>query len=218
MKTLIFFSISLISLIQLGCAQKNQSQKNNDSYDITVQLRHDTIGLNETVQIDYQVANAKQVNLEPEFKHFEVVSGPFQSSQYSMINGKTSSSFTISYVLKPLKTGSLLLERQTLYVDNEKVLSEDAAIVVLENYERPKSADRYGFGFDDDLWGRMQKQQEEMMKRHQELFQNPEFFQWNSPFFGPNGREFGPDKGLEAPKNNPQPKELPKKKEKTYRL
>ncbi len=57
-----------------------------------------------------------------------------------------------------------------------------------------------------------------MMRRHQELFQNPQFFQWNSPFFGPNDREFGPDKGLEAPKNNPQPKEQPKKKEKTYRL
>jgi hypothetical protein len=60
----------------------------------------------------------------PDFQNFSIISGPNQSSTFQFINGRTSYSKTLSFVLRPLQTGNLTIgsaeltyKRQTYRTD-----------------------------------------------------------------------------------------------------
>ena len=115
-----------------------------------------------------------------------------------MVNGVSSSSTTYTYVLKAKATGSFVIESQKFFINCKSYISPEAAIVVEAGFERKNNPsnnnpfDMPSMGLNDDVFGRMQ-QQEEMMKRHRELFNNPDGF-FNNPndiFNFP--RQFGPD-------------------------
>ncbi len=71
----------------------------------------------------------------PDFNNFEVLAGPFQStsSSYQIINGKTSSSVSISYTytLQATKTGTFSIPPASIIVDGQKYSSNGLSIKVL---------------------------------------------------------------------------------------
>ena len=86
-------------------------------------------------QLVYTVnATGKDLKV-PEFTNFEVLAGPFESrsSSYQVINGKTSSSLSISYTftLQGLKTGTYSVPPASIMVDGQKHSSNGLSIKVL---------------------------------------------------------------------------------------
>jgi len=223
------FIICLWSFVALFGSLQAQDAKEPQ---ISTKIQYDTVAPEEPFRLTFTVENSRSVSVENiSFRDFDVIQGPFQSSQFSMVNGVSNSSTTYTYVLKAKAAGSFIIESQKFYINSNSYNSPEAAIVVEAGFKRNNTAsnnnpfDMPSMGFNDDIFSRMQKQQEEMMKRHRELFNNPDGF-FNSPndiFNLP--RQFGPDmndmfKNFDNLFQFKLPPAQPKQKpaERTYRL
>ena len=226
MRKSIIYLWSIVALFGSLHAQETKEPQ------LTTKVQYDTVALDEPFRLIFTVENSRSVSVENiAFQDFDIIQGPFQSSQFSMVNGVSNSSTTFTYVLKAKELGNYVIEPQRFYINNNSFRSPEAAIVVVNEIERNNrefqnnNFDMPSMGFNDDVFGRMQQQQEEMMKRHRELFNSPDDF-----FNNPNDifnipRQLGPDMdnlfknfdNLFQFKLPPvQPKQKPS--ERTYRL
>lgn len=94
-----------------------------------------TVIVDKPFQLVYTVnATGKDLKV-PEFANFEVLAGPFESrsSSYQIVNGKTSSSLSVSYTftLQGLKTGTYSVPPASITVDGQKHSSNGLSIKVL---------------------------------------------------------------------------------------
>ena len=94
-----------------------------------------TVILDKPFQLVFTVnATGKDLRV-PELNNFEVLAGPFQStsSSYQIINGKTSSSVSVShtYTLQATKTGTYTIPSASIVVDGQKYNSNGLSIKVL---------------------------------------------------------------------------------------
>jgi len=94
-----------------------------------------TVVLDQPFQLVFSV-NATGKDLRaPEINNFDVLAGPFEShsSSYQMINGKTTSSISVSYTytLQAQKVGTFTISSASIVVDNKKYTSNGVAIKVL---------------------------------------------------------------------------------------
>lgn len=195
---------------------------------LRVELQYDTVGLYEQFQIKFSLENAQSAKFHtPDFGDFMLVGGPFQSSQFSMINGITSSSTTHTYILQPKETGSFVIPKTTVNVGTETFTFPEVALVVTTEVQRQAPSSPFGTmpNFDDNAMNELYKRQEDMFKRHQDMFNDPNGF-FNDPMgmFKDLERRMGPGlmemfKNMEDafPFKMP-PVEQPKPKEKTYKL
>ena len=103
-----------------------------------------TVILDKPFQLVYTVnASGKDLRM-PEISNFDVLAGPFESHSSSMqiINGKTSSSVSISYTytLQGQKTGTFTIPSASIIVNNQKYTSNGVSIKVLPADANPKSS------------------------------------------------------------------------------
>ena len=98
-----------------------------------VEIDRDTILLGNSFELTYVVENVEGDFIPPDFLGFQVVSGPNISTQFSMINGKTSRSASYSYVLMPLNEGEYLIPAAGLESNDEIFTSHEVPIVILPN-------------------------------------------------------------------------------------
>ena len=94
-----------------------------------------TVIVDKPFQLVYTInATGKDLKV-PEFANFEVLAGPFESrsSSYQIVNGKTSSSLSVSYTftLQGLKTGTYSVPPASIMVDGQKHSSNGLSIKVL---------------------------------------------------------------------------------------
>ena len=68
-----------------------------------------------------------------DLKDFTVISGPGQSSSFQWINGKMSSSKTLSWTLIPNKIGNLIIPSFSIDLDGKLINSEPIEIIVEES-------------------------------------------------------------------------------------
>lgn len=68
----------------------------------------------------------------PNLDDFRLVFGPSQSSQYSLSNGRQSSTLTLSYTLRPKKTGTFKIGEAKVQVDGKTYTSEPIEVKVVE--------------------------------------------------------------------------------------
>ncbi len=107
-----------------------------------------TVILDKPFQLVYTV-NASGKDLRaPEFNNFEILAGPFESrsSSYQIVNGKTSSSVSISYTytLQGLKTGTYSFPPASIVVDGQKYTSNGLSIKVLPEDDNSVSKSSQG--------------------------------------------------------------------------
>ncbi len=94
-----------------------------------------TVIVDKPFQLVYTVnATGKDLRV-PDFNNFELLAGPFESSSqsYQMINGKTSSSVSVSftYTLQATKTGTYSVPPGSIVVEGQKYTSNGLSIKVL---------------------------------------------------------------------------------------
>lgn len=92
------------------------------------------IGLNDLVQIQYKIENAKSIQRidPPSFDNFYVVSGPNKETGMSSINGNVSTYAAISYILKPKKKGSFKIPPVTAEADGRQLKCNAVTIQVVQ--------------------------------------------------------------------------------------
>ena len=90
--------------------------------------------LNEYVQVEYTVENAKSVeNISPpSFKSFRLIQGPVQSSGMSVVNGAVSQFKSVSFILQPLVKGRITIPGAAAVVDGKTLRSNTVTIEVGE--------------------------------------------------------------------------------------
>ena len=96
-------------------------------------------------RVRYTVSSSDATGFSPsDFKGFEVIYGPStsRSSNFSIVNGKTTSSSTITYtyVLVASKAGDYTLSPATAQVDGKTIRSSSQAIKVLPAGQQPSAA------------------------------------------------------------------------------
>jgi hypothetical protein len=94
---------------------------------------------NSTVQVTYTLENCSQPKnfTLPSFPQFEVVGGPMQSSNFTTINGKLSSSIAITIELAPKATGTLTIAPAQAIVEGKLLKSNPLSIEVVKGPPKP---------------------------------------------------------------------------------
>lgn len=98
------------------------------------------LGVNERLKLSFSINKQGADNFSaPDFINFKVIAGPFQSSNFSMINGKTSFQQTLTYTLQPKKKGTFTIPPATLTYKGKTIKSNDLKITVTDAIKVPKN-------------------------------------------------------------------------------
>ena len=91
-----------------------------------------TIGKNDVLQVQFKMENANNVEsiVPPDFKNFNVVSGPNQESSSSNINGKVTQYVAIGFSLQPKKPGTFTIGSAKAVADGKNYTSNPVTIQV----------------------------------------------------------------------------------------
>ncbi len=74
----------------------------------------------------------------PSLKDFRVLSGPNQSTSMQIINGVSSSSLTLSYILMPNTTGSFTIGSASILSEGQTYTTSPIKITVVKGSQKPK--------------------------------------------------------------------------------
>jgi len=95
----------------------------------------DTVYLGNYFELSYTLENVKGEIEYPALNAFEILSGPNVASSFSIINGKSTSSYTYSYRLMPKEVATIKINPVQCKTENGILESEAIIIVVLDNPE-----------------------------------------------------------------------------------
>ena len=127
MKRFLYFLLFLISF-QVTIAQVQFEAKVSKS----------TLGLNETLRVDFSM-NADGDNFSiPNFEGFRVVGGPSQQISQSWVNGRSSFNKAYSYYLLPLQKGVLTIKSATIEINGQIYKTNPIKITVTNAIPRPR--------------------------------------------------------------------------------
>ncbi|HUZ59602.1 MAG TPA: BatD family protein [Hanamia sp.] len=100
-----------------------------------------TIGKNDVLQIQFKVENASNVQniIPPNFKNFNVVSGPNQESSTSNINGKVSQYVAMGFSLQPKSVGTFTIGPAKAIADGKDYESNPVTIKVTNASTQPQN-------------------------------------------------------------------------------
>ena len=97
------------------------------------------LGLNQRVKIQFTINKQGADNFQaPNFKNFQIVSGPSQSISQSWVNGSASFSQSYNYIIKPLKKGEFLIPAASIKLNNKILKSKPVKVIVLDPVDIPK--------------------------------------------------------------------------------
>ena len=123
----LFFSFLLCQNIETIVSNKNVSL--NESLDFIIKLEN--------------IDTNPEVNFVPMLDYFSIISGPNIGSEYKFINGKKSSSRSISWRIIPKKTGKIKIPNLEVKVGKKIYLTEDITISVSEQISNANTNDMF---------------------------------------------------------------------------
>ena len=134
---------------------------------LSVKVNKDTIAKDEVVTVEFLLDNLTGSFQAPDFRGFQVVSGPNTSSSFRMMNGEVSQKKSYSYALVPMDEGNLLIGPATVDNEGEIVSTEEIEIFVHNSYRSSKSSakDRtFIYGVENDIEPKSQKKKRPLKK------------------------------------------------------
>ena len=131
MKRLLFFllSFSLLFPQKLDTIVSDREISLNESIDFTIKLNN--------------IDTNPEVNFNPVLDYFSIISGPNIGSEYKFINGKKSSSRSISWRIIPKKTGKITIPELEVKVGKNIYLTNEIVINVSEQISNSTSNDMF---------------------------------------------------------------------------
>jgi hypothetical protein len=95
---------------------------------VTVQVSANKVQVGTPFQIVFTVNSQPSTYTAPNFKDFDVFSGPNQSSSMQFVNGAMSQSFSVSFLLAPKKEGKFTIGPMVMVVNGMNVSSNPVTI------------------------------------------------------------------------------------------
>ncbi|MBK8845396.1 MAG: protein BatD [Bacteroidetes bacterium] len=90
----------------------------------TATVNRNQVAVGDRFQITFTIEGGNgNAFKQPDFKDFQVIGGPFQSNNFTMVNGRTTVSSSYSYYLTPLKEGSLKIGSASVNIDGKTYTS-----------------------------------------------------------------------------------------------
>ena len=123
----LFTSISFLQAQSFVATVDNNKVAENDRFE----LRFTFEGKN---------LNALKNFNAPSLKDFRVLSGPNQSTSMQIINGVSSSSLTLSYILMPNVTGAYTIGSASIQYEDKTYNSDPIQLTVVKGSQKPKDA------------------------------------------------------------------------------
>lgn len=100
----------------------------------SIEVSNTEVLLGNYIEVTFTLKNAKGQKFEaPNFKDFDIVGGPNQSSSFSMMNGETTQSISYTYYLQPKRIGNFYLEPAFIEADGITMETQPIEIMVMEN-------------------------------------------------------------------------------------
>ena len=131
MKQKIYYILILCALMSLSTYAQTP--------ELVASVSKNKLGLNQRVKIQFTINKQGADNFQaPNFKNFQIVSGPSQSISQSWVNGNASFSQSYSYIVKPLKKGEFLIPAASIKLNNKILTSKPVKVIVLDPVEIPK--------------------------------------------------------------------------------
>ncbi|MFN7013307.1 MAG: BatD family protein, partial [Bacteroidia bacterium] len=103
-----------------------------DDINFIAKANRNKIGTGETVQITYSINSNANNFKAPNINGFKVIGGPNQSSSFQWINGKTSQSISISYILLAEKEGTYTFKGATIEAGGKTYTSNEITLEVVK--------------------------------------------------------------------------------------
>ncbi|MEL7119349.1 MAG: BatD family protein [Bacteroidota bacterium] len=120
----------------------------------TLEVSSDSILFGNYFLATFTLENAQSYEFQaPEFEGFEIVSGPNQSTSYSMMNDEVSQKIAYSYYLRPIELGIYYIQPGGIMVEGQLYETLPTEIMVVPNPEgkivnpHPKTP-AFGMGLD----------------------------------------------------------------------
>ena len=104
------------------------------------------VSLNESIDFTIKLNNIDtnpEVNFDPVIDYFSIISGPNIGSEYKFINGKKSSSRSISWRIIPKRTGRITIPSLEVKVGKEIYLTNEIVITVSEQISNSTNNDMF---------------------------------------------------------------------------
>ncbi|MDY0081820.1 MAG: BatD family protein [Ignavibacteriaceae bacterium] len=126
-----------ITLVQFSAAQT-----------FTATVDNNTVAENERFQLNF-IFEGKDLNAlknfsPPSFNNFKVLSGPNQSTSMQIINGVSSSSLTLSYVILSNTIGTFTIGSASIQYDGQTFTTSPIKISVVKGSAKPKDEKQSG--------------------------------------------------------------------------
>lgn len=91
-----------------------------NSQSFTATVNKNPVAVGDRFQITFTVEGGNGNGFkQPNFKDFQVIGGPFQSNNFTMVNGRTTVSSSYSYYLTPIKEGSIKIGSASINIDGK---------------------------------------------------------------------------------------------------
>ena len=134
--------------------------------DFNTKVSYSKIGIEDVFNVTYST-NKDGSFIQPTFKDFNVVSGPFQSSSSSIniVNGKMTQSMekSFTYTLQPKQTGTFLIPGAKLKIGNATYESKSVQLTVVQGkLIKQKQRRRSPFDDFDDFFGNTRQQPQQI--------------------------------------------------------
>ncbi|MCO6174670.1 BatD family protein [Flavobacterium sp. NRK F10] len=127
MKKLLFYILILFQMTALAQEVKFEAK-----------LSKSSLGLNEKLQVTFSINQDGDNFQAPSFDGFNVVGGPFQSTNFSWVNGVKSFNRSYSFVLQPKQKGTLTIKSATIEYGGEVYKTQPVKVKVTNAVELPK--------------------------------------------------------------------------------
>ncbi len=126
-----------ITLVQFSAAQT-----------FTATVDNNTVAENERFQLNF-IFDGKDLNAlknfnPPSFNNFKVLSGPNQSTSMQIINGVSSSSLTLSYIILSNTIGTFTIGSASIQYDGQTFTTSPIKISVVKGSTKPKDEKQSG--------------------------------------------------------------------------
>ncbi len=113
----------------------------------------DTVPKGEAFPVKFVLEDADGSHFEqPEWTNLQYVSGPMNSTSFSIINGVSSSSVSYTYYVQASEEGTYTVNPASITVDGKIHKTDWEKVVVKEGFVLPKERDRWNDNFFGD-WG-----------------------------------------------------------------
>lgn len=117
---------------------------------IQVQVSSSKVQVGVPFQIAFTVNSTPSTYTPPNFKDFDIYSGPNQSSSMQYVNGNVSQSFSISFLIAAKHEGKLVIGPMQMVVGGQTIQSEPFKIDAVKGNVAPQQQQQQGMGMEED--------------------------------------------------------------------